>query len=241
MAQGKLTNFLHFLATYKFFLPPDVFERHQFIGSLIPPASEVLDVGGSLSRLKDFSPAGKVTTVDIKGPADIIYDGKKIPVGNKSYDVVTSIDVLEHVPKDDREAFIKELRRVAKVKGIISAPLGTREHSDAEKTLLAFYAHRGVKMPFLKEHIEIGLPTPAEITVLTKGLKYEIRYSGDIRLTAFFLKVHNFEAKSKILNLLIFFGKLLFNLFINTFLCPFLVGKNYSTLTNRFYLLIESD
>ncbi|MEM3871423.1 MAG: class I SAM-dependent methyltransferase [Nitrososphaeria archaeon] len=44
----------------------------------------------------------------------IIGDGTRLPFRNKSFDVVISVDTIEHVPKDARIYFCEELKRVAK-------------------------------------------------------------------------------------------------------------------------------
>ena len=48
--------------------------------------------------------------------------GTNIPIGNKSVDVVTTFETIEHI--DDYESFIKEIKRVLKPDGlaIISTP-----------------------------------------------------------------------------------------------------------------------
>jgi len=50
---------------------------------------------------------------------NLVCDITKIPVKNKSYDVVCAFEVLEHIPYDDFEAALKEMKRVLKDKGFI--------------------------------------------------------------------------------------------------------------------------
>src|SRR3972149_8889391 len=116
--KNTIKKLFDFLVSYKYFLPPDIYERHKFISGFIGSSKNILDVGGSMSKLPEFTNKCKIATVDVVKPADIIYDGKKIPVGDKSYDIVTSIDVLEHIKSRDREDFVDELKRVAREKTI---------------------------------------------------------------------------------------------------------------------------
>jgi len=235
----NLANFLKTLANFKYFLPPDVYERHKFIGSHILKNSKVLDVGGSLTQLNKFSKARKIITADIKKPADIIYNGKKIPVSDSSFDIVTSIDVLEHIKKENRQSFVKELYRIAKNKIIISAPLGTKKHVEYENKILNYYKRKNIHLPYLKEHVEIGLPTVKEINWFMRKYRAKIFFSGDIRITKKLLKIHNFEVKNNMFNYIFFIIKLLFNFIINSFMYNLEINRPQTENTNRFYLIIE--
>ena len=52
----------------------------------------------------------------IKSPI-IFYDGKRLPFKNNTFDIVTSIEVIEHVSKPD--LMLKEIKRVLKPNGIL--------------------------------------------------------------------------------------------------------------------------
>ncbi len=85
-------------------LPFDVFERHQTVAKKIKPGETVLDVGGGVEALSQFV-KNKVTVSNLKG-GDILADGRELPLKDNSFDVATSIDVIEHVPQKDRKRFI---------------------------------------------------------------------------------------------------------------------------------------
>ena len=61
-----------------------------------------------------------------------VYDGYNLPYGDKSFDVITSIDVIEHV--EDYDRFIDELLRVAKKAVLISTPNRREEHTNPDGT-----------------------------------------------------------------------------------------------------------
>lgn len=228
-----------FLVSYKYLIPPDTFERHKFIATFIKPGKNILDVGGSMSKLPEFTSNCRITTVDVVAPADIIYDGKKIPVKDNSYEVITSIDVLEHIQSNDRAGFIKELNRVAKEKVIVSAPLGTDFHLEYERKTLEYYKSKHIKLPFLEEHVAIGIPTPQQIQGFAKQYKGKLYFSGDVRFTEKLFRIHNYEAKNKYLNFVLFFLKLKFNFWMNFVGYYFLVNRKQSEYTNRFYLIFD--
>jgi len=235
----NVSTILKKLATHTYFLPFDVFERHKFIGSYIPDGSVILDVGGSLSQLDKFSNPSKIVTVDIKPPADIMYDGKKIPVKNESYDIVTAIDVLEHVPPNFRNDFIKELVRVAKSTVIISAPLGTKTHIKYEKAELEYAQVHNIDIPYLKEHVELGLPTPELINSFAKQYGGEIFFSGNLYVNRKLFRIHTFEVKNAALNYIFFFLKLFVNSVLNLGMYQYMIRRPFSEKINRFYLVIN--
>ena len=237
----KFKALLQQLATYTFFLPFDVYERHKFIGSFVPDASTILDVGGSMSQLGKFSNPSKIVTADVKPPADIVYDGKKIPVDDASYDIVTSIDVLEHVPPQFRKEFVKELNRIARKSVIISAPLGTKTHVQYEKEELANAEKKNIDIPYLKEHIELGLPNPELINSFAKQYGGKIFYSGNLSINRKLFRIHTFEVGNTLVNLMFFFLKLLFNMCMNFGIYQYMTRRPFSESINRFYLVIDKN
>lgn len=74
-----------------------------------------VDVGGSCKEINDFF---FLISGDSRN-RKIIYDGKKLPFGNYYFDFIFSQQVLEHVPFDNQENFIKEEKRVLKTGGIV--------------------------------------------------------------------------------------------------------------------------
>lgn len=217
-------------------LPFDVYERHKRVANYIDKKNKVLDVGGGLQSLSRFSLA-KITVSNIDA-GDIIADGKSLPVADQSFDVVTSIDVLEHIAKKDRQKFIDELLRVAKKKIILSAPFGSMEHIENEKKLLEDFKKKKKEVPYLSEHVKLGLPTTDEISSYLKGKRFKILYSGDFRLMTFIFKIHNNELKNPRLNKLFYWFKLFINLILNLVYYPFCFGIKHK-FTNRFYLIID--
>ena len=90
---------------------------------------DVLDVGcGSGRNLKLLEQFGRVTGVEPEGPGldacrqeglDNVVPGlaDAIPFADDSFDLVTSLDVLEHL--DDDDAGLKEIRRVLRPSGYV--------------------------------------------------------------------------------------------------------------------------
>lgn len=93
----------------------------QALGALIAPGSTILDVGagdGQIARLMAAqAPDTTVRGIDIMGrptshiPVEL-FDGTTIPHPDKSFDVVSFVDVLHHT--DDPRVLLKEAARVAR-------------------------------------------------------------------------------------------------------------------------------
>jgi SAM-dependent methyltransferase len=93
----------------------------EALGALVEPGSDILDVGtgdGQIARLiAAQAPDTSVRGIDIMArptshiPVDI-FDGQTIPHPDKSFDVVSFVDVLHHT--DDPRILLKEAARVAR-------------------------------------------------------------------------------------------------------------------------------
>lgn len=93
----------------------------EALGALVEPGSDILDVGtgdGQIARLiAAQAPDTSVRGIDIMArptshiPVDI-FDGHTIPHPDKSFDVVSFVDVLHHT--DDPRILLKEAARVAR-------------------------------------------------------------------------------------------------------------------------------
>lgn len=146
----------------------------------------MLDVGGVHGLLALFLPEARVTTVNVERPADVLYEGDRLPFGRSSFDAVTSLDVLEHVAPSERVSHLVELARVASRTVVVSCPLGTREHRSAELELARWYwATTGEEHRFLGEHLAHGLPTETHLRSLAEqaGLDARLFFHGDFRST----------------------------------------------------------
>jgi SAM-dependent methyltransferase len=71
-----------------------------------------------------------VTDAAKRGGPDVLYDGKRLPFEDASFDTVMAIEVLEHTPEPAR--LLAEMRRVLRKGGtlIVSAPFSFRLHEE---------------------------------------------------------------------------------------------------------------
>ena len=124
---------------------------------------KILEVGGSGSILSHFIDTD-LTIIDILPNRDKLANyiqgsALAMPFADKSYDMVISSDVLEHIPNDDRTAFLKELSRVTKDIVVVAAPFNLPGVRSAEISANNFYKDMiGEDHRWLAEHLVDELP-----------------------------------------------------------------------------------
>lgn len=109
----------------------------------------------------------------------VVGAGGALPFGNGAFDVVISLDTLEHVPPASRVGFIADLARVARRYLILAMPCGQVART-AERLLDRWYALRGISTPpWLAEHEALVLPERAEVEAAVAGLGQPYRVYGN--------------------------------------------------------------
>jgi len=98
----------------------------------------------------------------------VIGDGLNLPFRDDVFDIVVSIDTVEHIPKPIRLNFYRELKRVCKKKVILTCPIQSDDGTFLGKTydiiFQSFYERTyGVKEPNTAQHIVAGHPTLEEV------------------------------------------------------------------------------
>ncbi len=156
-------------------LPFDQYGRHrdaQAVAELVraqegPSRLAVLDVGGYPCLTPRFLPADWVVVVD--PTAEAIADGgylraagEALPFHDGSFDLVLSLDSLEHVPPAARPRYLAELLRVSRRYVLVLAPFASPDVERAEALLfeyvqVALHAEHAQ----LREHRDHGLPDRA--------------------------------------------------------------------------------
>lgn len=131
---------------------------------------KVLDVGGGSPEREGHSYwlplkhlfAGASLVIDrihIKEDDYVQGDGLQLPVKSGSFDVVSALDVIEHIPGENREAFIQELCRASRGSVILSAPFWDEKIQRTEELLFKqIKRQHNISHQQLLEHKEHGLP-----------------------------------------------------------------------------------
>jgi hypothetical protein len=93
-------------------------------------------------------------------------DGLFLPFKTGSFDVVSALDVIEHIPAEQRPAFIEELARVSRSGVVLSAPFKEERLEQVEwiifKQIKELY---GAEHQQLLEHKKHGLPEVEAISL----------------------------------------------------------------------------
>jgi hypothetical protein len=129
----------------------------------------VLDVGGYPGVLRHFlsDEYFDLSVLDVAPDDGSIPNytqgsGMDLPFGDGSFDVVTALDTLEHIPGSDRSRFLSELMRVATHAVVLINPVQSVE-ADVSEEMLDEYIRwiLNAQQEQLAEHRAYGLPDSA--------------------------------------------------------------------------------
>ena len=183
-------------------IPFDQYQRYKTFELLVnytrdfydKPTLTILEVGSNEQfNLLEFLPTDNITFSDLTLP-DILPENVTFiqadatdlkQFEDSSFDIVLSSDVLEHIPNNKRDNFLKETNRVARLASFHCFPNNTIFVRDAEKRCNEYYKFLyNEEHPWLIEHIKNGLPDKEEICSLLdkNNITYTCFEHGDVLL-----------------------------------------------------------
>ena len=148
-------------------LPFDQYQRYRIVEELVGLIRQgrrlrILDVGGHPGLIADFLPQDDTFILDVQpseGLNCVQGDGIKLPFTSDSFDLVVSIDTVEHIPYDQRVRFLEEQLRTSKNYVLLAAPFEDENVSLAEQIVNQFFIKKiGHPNDSLEEHFANGLP-----------------------------------------------------------------------------------
>lgn len=136
----------------------------------------LLDVGCGSPGVALLLPEYKIVGLDIHPPIVPLPNVRflessceKLPFADQSFPVVSSIDVLEHLPLTVRAASVREMVRVAKSAVMIACPFGETAKSCDEKYRRQVEASGIASQDWLQEHQAQEYPQQQEVVDLVKA------------------------------------------------------------------------
>ena len=143
----------------------------------------------------------------------VIGKAEKLNFADKSFDVVISSDMLEHLSPDMREKVIFEMIRVAKLGVVIGVPCGVEAAGHDQELHQEYLKIHKTEFPFLKEQVEYGLPDKTDIIAYidkaSKKLdrKIKLTVSGNENMTTRKFLMRGWMSSNFLTN--VFFRKIL--------------------------------
>jgi len=149
------------------------------------PPRELLEVGCGPTGIAEFTDRPFVGC-DIGFPPEapprmrrVVSTAAALPFLDGAFDTVIALDLIEHVDPGERSGVIGELLRVSRERLIVAAPCG-RISLALERALDRWYRILGIPSPpWLREHLEKGLPEAGEIGAALEGADRTLERGGN--------------------------------------------------------------
>lgn len=152
----------------------------------------VLDVGGGDGALASFIPEASYCLAE---PVVNGISGTDLPFPDRSFDFVVSCHVLEHIPIDERAAFLDQLVSKAKRGVILLNPCQVDGTFVEERIQLVLDI---TKAPWAREHLDCTLPRVEDIKnyARDKGLEICVKPNGTMTTSMAFVFIDYFASKT---------------------------------------------
>ena len=139
-----------------------LYNTAEAIKKRVEKSYSILDVGGFDGALALFLTDYQIDVVD-----PITTGGTGHGIANDSYDVIVSIDALEHVPPAERQSFSKQLGNAAREHLFINFP--GRYTATAQQLI-----YDSTENPLVKEHVMWQLPAMDEVREWVEEAGFEV-------------------------------------------------------------------
>ena len=188
----------------------DQFQRYAVLGSVLDvffreKTPGLLDVGGAapardgktywFPSLRIFSENTKIVDLaPCAGEGFIRGDARTLPFLDGVFDLVSVLDVIEHIYKKERVGVIGELSRVTRDMILLSSPIKDDDIESVEELLFSQVKElHDLEHVQLKEHRVMGLPVIEEISreLESRGFKGKGFCFGSLENFLFFQSLKN--------------------------------------------------
>lgn len=155
--------------------------------------ARILDVGGFDGALALFLPDFEIDLIDPATTSGSIFTAE---IANDRYDIVVSIDALEHVHPQRRMEFLDKIASIAGASIILNYPC--RQSDEAQKLVLEATGNS-----LIEEHVDFGLPDTELVMDSLKALGFTCELLPHASLaiwTSQYITQHNSPETAKKLN-----------------------------------------
>lgn len=203
--------------------------------------SKILEVGsGSLGIIPYFKRAIDGVDIDFSGPATPLLtkikgSAENLPFRKNSYDVVVSVDALEHLPTQNRQKAIYEMLRVAKKLAVIVVPVGDLSQAQDRELDLLWRKIFGGPNQFLAEHVKHGLPTQEQVLVYIDKCRRLLKKNAKVKSSP----ILNLQVRQLLMRTWITKNKFLYYLYLKGYLLavPLLRLANFGNCYRRIFVI----
>lgn len=183
-------------------IPFDHYQRYAaaaaIVQSLEPLVGTVIEVGANRQRLLgEFLPQARVLYTDIEAQEGlddfVVADAAALPFGDRVFEAVVSLDVLEHIPPAARASAVAEMARVAGRIVVIGCPIDLPATHAAERAADAVWrGYFNASYPWLEEHQTYGLVDPLQVEeqLVRAGMRVVRLGQGDAGLWSDLMGAH---------------------------------------------------
>lgn len=164
---ARLKNTLYNFAAERLNLDVELRYRavQRALAPLVARGASVLELGAgavSIGRYLGCRVTAVDTSFDLRrnsSTARVQGSVCALPFRDEAWEVVCSIDMLEHIPPALRAVAVAEMLRVARRVLVVAVPAGEAAYREDMWTHEYYIQHHGSPHRFAKEHVEYGLPT----------------------------------------------------------------------------------
>ncbi|MHC4471509.1 MAG: class I SAM-dependent methyltransferase [Planctomycetota bacterium] len=186
-------------------------------------AGSILEVGSGSTGLGRYFRGVRFTGVDLEftdygavrgrraeGMTAVRADARRLPFRNGAFDLVLSLDMLEHLDPDDRPPVVRELARVSRDHVVVAFPCGTPAQTVERRLAEKLRAAKRPVPGWLVEHSAIDFPMPEEMDELFTSLGHPFRVAANESLFLYRLirRAESIGRLGKVLDRVVSFGLL---------------------------------
>ena len=143
----------------------------------LDPKCKILDIGSGALGMGLFVKSGSVIALDIDDKVRYAYGEKVVasanylPFKNSSFNVVTAIDMLEHICADERRNVVNEMKRVGATI-LIHTPIGQQGLQTDIKINNTLRKLFGENSENTMEHIKNGMITEKDLKTFFSNYEF---------------------------------------------------------------------